>query len=170
MKGDNGISENSPPAGGGVRGGGRWALVAIFLVASFILFRHRPCANFHTAALQTRAQTISLALAQTPDEQSRGLGGCRYIPKDAGMYFMMDPSRIATFWMKNMRIPIDIIWIKDEVVIGVEHNVPHERESTEDSQLKTYQSPGAVDAVLEIAAGASKPYGIEVGSHVHLTK
>src|SRR3990167_5865752 len=130
-------------------------LICIFLVCllalGFLFFYNRPCANFREVALQTPTQNISISLANTPQEQARGLGGCTYIPKDSGMYFTMAPARTAAFWMKDMRIPIDIIWIRDGIVVGVDTNIPNEPKGTPDSSLKTYPSPGEIDAVLEVA-------------------
>ena len=48
-----------------------------------------------------------------------------------------------------MIIPIDIIWISDNKVIGIEYNVPPPNDDT----LIKYHAPRAVDAVLELGAG-----------------
>lgn len=130
----------------------------------------RPCANFRQATLQTPTQPISVAIADSAEKQSRGLEGCRYIPKNSGMYFPFQPAQNTIFWMKNMLIPIDIIWIKDSQVVGIEKNVPNEPLNTPNADLKTYLSPGEIDGVLEIEAGKAEEYGIAQGSQLNLTQ
>ena len=144
--------------------------ILIASLTAFLFFYNRPCANFDEATLQMPTQAISLAMMETQEKQARGLGGCGYIPKKSGMYFPFNPPQATVFWMKDMLIPIDIIWIKNGVVVGVEHNVLNETKDTPDSSLKTYPSPGEVDAVLEVAAGKAADYGLAEGVRVQLTK
>ncbi len=147
--------------------------LAIFFLCGILIFvfwfnQNRPCANFHEATLQTSTQNISISIADASEKQSRGLGGCTYIPKNSGMYFTAQGKQV-TFWMKDMLIPIDIIWIKHSEVIGIEQNVPNAPKNTPDSALTTYPSPGEIDAVLEIEAGKAEEYGIIEGSRLNLT-
>lgn len=144
--------------------------VLVIAAGVSLYLRVKPCADFTHATLQSTAQTISLAVMETPEEQARGLGGCTRIPKSSGMYFPMKPAREAIFWMKDMIIPIDIVWIKDGKVVGIERDVPNEPLDTPDSQLTTYASPGEVDAVLEVGSGKAEEYGITEGAQVELTK
>lgn len=140
---------------------------SVFGIIFWVSFSH-PCTNFREATLQTPTQTISLALANTPEEQTRGLGGCKYIPKNSGMYFPIDPPRNAIFWMKDMIIPIDIIWIKNGEIIAINEYVLNEPLDTPDNSLTQYPSPRIVDAVLEVAAGNAKKYGLTKGLKVSL--
>jgi uncharacterized membrane protein (UPF0127 family) len=126
------------------------------------------CADFTQGRLVTPSTTLSIALAETPEEQATGLGGCRSIPQNSGMYFLMQPAQTAVFWMKDMLIPIDIVWIRNGEVIGIEDSVPNESAGTLEGDLKRYPSPGEVDGVLEIKAGTSKEYGIEKGTAIRL--
>lgn len=66
--------------------------------------------------------------------------------------------------MKDMRFPIDILWIKDGKVTGFIENAPAPTSGTEDSKLPTYSSKTPVDYVLELPAGYAKQYGIKIGS------
>lgn len=137
---------------------------AIVVVAGILVWHTKPCATFNEAVLQTPLQTLSIALATTPEKQARGLGGCKAISNNAGMYFPFTEAQERTFWMKDMLIPIDIIWIKEGIVVGMERNVPNLPLNTLDSELPRYTSPGAVDAVLEVGGGKAGQYGIQEGS------
>ncbi|HLC49502.1 MAG TPA: DUF192 domain-containing protein, partial [Candidatus Andersenbacteria bacterium] len=127
---------------------------------------NKPCANFNEASLTTPTQTITVALAKKPEQQSKGLGGCTYIPKNAGMLFQFPDAQTQTFWMKDMLIPIDVIWLKDNQVVGIEKNVPNMPLDTPDTQLPRYTSPVPVDAVLEVGSGMAGEYGIDENSVV----
>ena len=165
------LGEGTTPAGGWVRG-----VIACILLCGIILTiikfsQNKPCANFNEAILLIPEQAIYLALANTPEKQSKGLGGCKYVPENSGMYFgPFDTAQgqNATFWMKNMLIPIDIIWLKDNQVVGIEKNVPSFPLDTPDEELPNYTSPEPVDAVLEVGAGMAEEYGIKEGSEITL--
>ena len=69
--------------------------------------------------------------------------------------------------MKGMLINIDIIWIKDNKVVGIDHNVPAPKANTPDAELPSYPTPVSnPQAVLEIAAGQAKAQGISIGDSV----
>lgn len=54
---------------------------------------------------------ITVRLADTPEEQSVGLGGLRRIREDEGLLYVYPRPDFYTHSMKNMRFPLDIIWI-----------------------------------------------------------
>lgn len=147
----------------------RIVLVVLAVIGVFFLLREKPCANFKEAGMSTPTQRIAIALADTPQEQARGLGGCKMVPNNSGMYFVFPSAEERVFWMKDMVIPIDIIWLHEGVVVGIEQNVPSFPLSTPDSELPTYTSPVPVDGVLEVGAGKAGEYGIQVGSRLVLT-
>jgi len=65
--------------------------------------------------------------------------------------------------MLGMRFPIDIIWIKNNRVVGIEKNVPAPEKGIPEAALKVYNPPESVDRVLEINAGLSDSLGIKIG-------
>ena len=69
--------------------------------------------------------------------------------------------------MKDMLIPIDIIWIADGEVVGVEETVQPEP-NTPENQLKLYYPPQPITAVLELPAGSADKYNIKTGDSVTL--
>ncbi len=143
-------------------------VISIFVILVAFLFLYpQPCSNFHEAKIQTPKTTLSLALAETQEEQSKGLSGCTYLPKNSGMYFPFELKH-STFWMKNMVMPIDIVWIAKGIVVGIDSNVPFPSPNTDDAKLPAYHSPIAVDAVLEVGAGMAESYGLTKGARVFL--
>lgn len=116
-----------------------------------------------------RNTEIKLEIANTEALRQKGLGGRDILDYDTGMLFVFDSKPVnASFWMKDMLIPIDIIWIKDEKIIGIDKNVPFYPPNTPDNQLKTYGPESPIDYVLEVNSGFSDKNNFMVGDVVAL--
>jgi hypothetical protein len=98
--------------------------------------------------------------AITPEEQRRGLMFRESLPENGGMIFPFDFPRLASFWMRNTMIPLDMIFIRAD---GVITNIARE---TEPYTLDSYYSSEPVIAVLEIGGGRAAELGIDAGDHV----
>jgi uncharacterized membrane protein (UPF0127 family) len=120
-----------------------------------------------TATINTH--TFKLEIAKTQAQQEKGLGLRDSLPKNTGMLFPYTSPRELTFWMKGMRFPIDIIYLRDKKIIKIYSAVSQQPEGTPDTQLPLYPSQGLADMVLEINAGLSQQYRFEVGDSVNLS-
>ena len=69
--------------------------------------------------------------------------------------------------MKDMKFPIDIVWINGNKIVGFSEDVRPQPDSSIFG-LKSYYPPEAVDRVLEVGAGIVQKYGIQVGDSVSL--
>jgi uncharacterized membrane protein (UPF0127 family) len=115
------------------------------------------------------SKVIQVQIAKTQTDREKGLGGVKSLSADQGMFFVFDSKPVnATFWMKGMLIPLDMIWIKDNKVLSIDKNIPISPVGTPDSSLKTYSPNGPIDYVLEVNAGFSDSNGIKVGDVVIL--
>ena len=121
--------------------------------------------NFAEGVLNVGGEVFSIAVADTPPERAAGLSGCSQIPVSSGMYFPFASAVRASFWMKDMVIPIDIVWVAGGEVIGIEHNIQPEPGVAE-ADLTRYMPPQPVEAVLELTAGEAARRGITVGDSV----
>jgi uncharacterized membrane protein (UPF0127 family) len=124
---------------------------------------HTPTQNQPRALINRHL--FSITVANTTQEQERGLSGVTHLELDSGMYFPLDTNQpTPSFWMKNMLIPIDILWLKGGKVVGINANVPMQPPGTSDDQLPTYKTPiPQPDGVLEIAANRAQQLHIQVG-------
>lgn len=104
-------------------------------------------------------------IADTPLERSQGLSGRSDLGSNEGMLFLFEKSDYYGFWMKGMLIPIDIIWIKDNKIIGFEKSVSPEP-GVPESDLKKYLPSEPVDKVLEVSAGTVERLGIQAGDEI----
>ncbi len=120
--------------------------------------------NTHTGNLTIGSKRLSVEVMRTPEELRQGLSGRDNLAQNSGMYFEMGKTSPASFWMKDMKFPIDIIWIKDGVIVGVEKSAPL---PTAD-QIPTFNSPGEITNVLEVNAGFFNQNNLQIGDQVRL--
>ncbi|MEM0942928.1 MAG: DUF192 domain-containing protein [Pseudomonadota bacterium] len=106
------------------------------------------------------SHVFAVELADTPQTSSRGLMFRASMPREAGMLFLMDPPRQASFWMHNTMISLDLIFIDRAGVIESisPRAVPYSQ--------KRLSSEGPVRAVLEINGGLADELGIGPGDRV----
>ena len=96
--------------------------------------------------------TILAELADTTEKRARGLMFRESLAKDRGMLFTFPEPQHWTFWMKNTRIPLDIIWMdRNKKIVHVERNVP--TCSRTDDGCPQYQPNEEASYVLELVAG-----------------
>jgi len=97
---------------------------------------------------------------RTPQEQARGLMFRTELGPNEGMVFPRNPPDVASFWMKNTPLPLDIIFIgEDGRIMNIAANtVPY--------SLDSVSAVGLTSAVLEIPGGRAAELGIEPGDAV----
>ncbi|MDR0822846.1 MAG: DUF192 domain-containing protein [Endomicrobium sp.] len=110
---------------------------------------------------QVGENQLNLILAKSSEASAKGLSDRTEIPQD-GMLFVFDEPQILVFWMKDMLIPIDIVWIGSNTVLGFSENAQPEYNAP-DIALKRYYSPENTDTAIEIKAGAVKKLNIKKG-------
>ena len=103
---------------------------------------------------------LTVELAQSPKELELGLSRRAMMETGFGMYFVLPMRNISTFWMKDMRFPIDIIWIDEGKIVGIAKNssIPKDQ-----NNIPTFRSPQEVTNVLEVEAGFADKNNIKVG-------
>jgi uncharacterized membrane protein (UPF0127 family) len=106
---------------------------------------------------------MTFQLVTTLAEQEKGLGGRAYIEPNYGMLFVFEKMAIYGFWMKDMLVPIDIIWLSDTgTVVQINASVSPE------TYPEIFRPTVPVKYVLETAAGESARLGWIVGSSIQL--
>jgi len=106
------------------------------------------------------AHNFRVEVAESDQEQARGLMFRTEMGADEGMLFPYDPPRVLSFWMKNTVIPLDLIFIgPDRRVINVAAN------ATPYSEDQIWSDAPAI-AVLELNGGRAAELGIGPGASV----
>jgi uncharacterized protein len=108
---------------------------------------------------------VLVSIADTQPERERGLSGVPSLPQNAGKLFIFQAPESPGFWMKEMRFPIDIIWIaQDMKVVGINQNLAPE------TYPEVFTPPQAIQYVLEVPAGFAQANEIKIGDILHLEK
>lgn len=111
-------------------------------------------------------RTFNLDIAQTEDQRKQGLMDRTVYPSDSAMLFVFDEPRYVNMWMKNTLIPLDMLMIDDNKhIVQIYADVPPcELENSDDCPLYTSSQP--ISYVVEINAGLSKQFGIDIGDTI----
>lgn len=112
-------------------------------------------------------QTFSLYAPTGDEELQRGLAAFNEIGPTEGMIFRGLPVGVQTFWMKDMKFDIDILWVnKDNEVIHIVYD------ASKDSYPTRYENPQERPSayVIELTAGASEKHGIAPGTVLKITE
>jgi uncharacterized protein len=104
--------------------------------------------------------------AITPEQQSTGLSYRESLPADSGMLFLFRSRENRTFWMHEMRIPLDIIWIDGNQIADISKNVP----ILTDGAWTVAMPKVPVDRVLEVNAGTVDRLGLKIGDSVRYNR
>lgn len=106
---------------------------------------------------------LQLELAVTPEEITNGLMFRPSLRPDHGMLFLFDQRRVPSFWMKNTRVPLDMVFLAgDGTVVDVIRDV----QPCAGDPCPQYVPRQAVWAVLEIAAGVADRHQVAEGARL----
>jgi uncharacterized protein len=109
-------------------------------------------------------QSFVLTIPDSNEEKQIGLSKTESLRDDEGMLFLFDNPDFYPFWMKDMKIPIDIIYIRDNKIVTIHENIQPPDDSAQ--ELNIYTPSEVSDKVLEIKAGLSKKYDFKIGDEV----
>lgn len=145
------------------------ALAAVLLFPIAIAHSASPIADSRLIPIQTPAGvTIHAEIADTPQKRATGLMYRDHLKKDHGMLFVFQEPQAWTFWMKNTKMPLDLIWLDGKKrVVYIERNVPICTRT--DESCPQYRPNDDALFVLEIAGGTVDGYKIEKGSRLQFT-
>jgi uncharacterized protein len=103
---------------------------------------------------------VSVELADTAESRQRGLMAREGLGADQGMLFVFPVSEPHFFWMKNMRFPIDLIWMSQDSTVTA---VTSDALPCENAECRSFTAGGATRFVLEVPAGFVRAHGIVAG-------
>ena len=137
-------------------------ITAILAIGIFSLWYYTRHPLQTTVTVRNTIFTVDVAV--TPKEKEIGLGNRDSLASDHGLLFVYDHKEMFSFWMKNMRFPIDIIWIDEQTIVDITRSVPVSDNPVSD--LPIYHPIAPIDKVLEVNAGIADIYGISIGDKI----
>jgi uncharacterized membrane protein (UPF0127 family) len=112
------------------------------------------------ATPDARVHNLQVWIADDDARRARGLMFVEHLDEDAGMLFVYPQPQTISMWMKNTRIPLDMLFV------GADGRVESVVANTEPMSLATIRSQGAVVAVIELNAGSAARMKIGPGAQV----
>ncbi|MCW5800702.1 MAG: DUF192 domain-containing protein [Nitrospira sp.] len=105
---------------------------------------------------------IQAELADTALKRAQGLMFRERLGDDRGMLFIFGDAQPWTFWMKNTKIPLDIIWMDaKKTIVHIERNTPIC--TRQDDGCPQYHSEEGALYVLELGAGRAAALQLQRG-------
>lgn len=109
---------------------------------------------------------VATEIARTTPEKMRGLGGRDELAWGHGMLFPYQRADFLSFWMKDMRFSIDMVWIRNGRIVEIAHRVPFDPSGPG----PTVRPRELADAVLEVPAGYAEAMGWRRGDRVEVVE
>ena len=110
---------------------------------------------------------IHAELAQTEVQWERGLMFRQSMPADSGMLFVFPSEAPQSFWMKNTKIPLDVIFISTAgKIVDIKNNF----QPCLTADCPSYTSVASAQYVLEINGGLAQKNSIKIGDFVRIEK
>jgi len=104
---------------------------------------------------------LTVELARTPAERSRGLMLRESLPKDRGMLFVFAGDTTGGFWMKDTSIALSIAFIaEDGTILDIQEMEP--------LSTVVHQPPRPYLYALEVNQGWFQRQGFETGDQVEI--
>lgn len=154
----------------------KWIETGIFFISFFLLFscsttlKNENNTNQSSSLYQVdiynsekKKASFFIEKAETQEERTLGLMHRTELSKNQGMLFIFEAPLLASFWMKNTLIPLDMIFINEEKkIVFIQKNA----EPCKADPCPLYSSPFMASSVLEINANLADQYDIQIGDTV----
>lgn len=137
--------------------------LAIFMICFILSACTKPTGYEHSYRFSNpdgSVKKVHLDEAITPSEQITGLQNRHSMPKNAGMIFILSEERPFILWMKDTKIPLDMIFFDKnyKVVFIYENAVPE--------SLALIDAGRPVMGAIELNAGSAERFNIQIGSKI----
>lgn len=134
-------------------------ILVVSLLLFAVLFFGQENNKDEAVKLSVGGETFKVEVVSERYDLEKGLGEREDLCLSCGMLFKFPSPGKHAFWMKDMKFPIDIIWLSENEIVHLEKNVSP-------SLVGTLVSPGKADSVLEINAGMSDKFKLETGDRI----
>ncbi|MDJ0619237.1 MAG: DUF192 domain-containing protein [Calothrix sp. MO_192.B10] len=120
--------------------------------------------NLPISAIATlpNGSKINLEVARTPEQQAMGLMYRPALPDDRGMLFPFPSPRPVSFWMKNVPVPLDMVFLHKNKIKAIAASVP----PCQQIDCPTYGPNTPIDQVIELRSGRAAELGLKAGDKV----
>ena len=136
-----------------------WMLLLALLFVS-------SCATGHGAWVELNGKRYAVEIADTQETRERGLMFRDEMASDHGMLFVHDREEPLAYWMKNTKIPLDILYFDTgRKLVSQQRDVPP---CTLGDACPPYPSEAPARYVLELNAGQAEQLNLRNGAELKL--
>ncbi|MFA6088915.1 MAG: DUF192 domain-containing protein [Candidatus Woesearchaeota archaeon] len=119
--------------------------------------------NYYITAVCFSDNCLDAKVADTSQKRNQGLMFVDKIPGNTGMLFVFDTEGAHSFWMKNVKIPLDIIWLSNQKqILYFQTAVP----CVDSSNCTSYRYSGDSKYAIEVVGGFASENNLKVGDYV----
>ena len=142
-------------------------IIIIFIIAFLIIFAIKSEIN-KVSLENVKIDNIyfKAEIAKTDQDKATGLAKYNKIDNNFTIIFPFSRADYYTFWMKDMKFSIDIIYVRKSKIVDIFANVPYPKNA--DEALQIIRPSEKADTVLEINAGLSNKYKFKKGQSVEI--
>jgi uncharacterized protein len=117
-----------------------------------------------SVAILPNGTKIQLEVAKTQEQQSMGLMYRPALPNNRGMLFPFPSAQPVSFWMKNVPVALDMVFMRQGVVQAVIPKVP----PCKKDPCPTYGPRTTIDTVIELRSGHAAEISIKKGDKIQI--
>ncbi len=140
-----------------------YSIVFIIILAMAGVMRFNQYMQAH-GEVEIGGETIKVEIANDPAEMVKGLSGRDILDENRGMLFVYAEPGQTAFWMKDMKFPLDIIWIENGEIVDIAANLP----PLAGDYVSTYEPRVPASYVLEVNAGFAAEHGVKIGDKIDI--
>jgi uncharacterized membrane protein (UPF0127 family) len=137
------------------------ALIAIGVIYFYTSYKQAPSqqacsvnSDLSTTEVEVEGRQFTAEVAENAAEKARGLSDRECLSSDRAMLFWYEEMGDYCFWMKDMRFPIDMIWLdENKKIVTIADSVQPE------SYPKSYCPEKPAQYIVEVNAGIANEAG-----------
>jgi len=140
------------------------AIITMFIILKLFLVFYTP-----TGQVKIQNEQIRVLIADTSERWFKGLSDRKDLGEYGGTWFSFLSKDYHTMVMRDMKFPLDIVWLDDDIIVDMAPHVKPESGADEDSLTK-YRPRLPSNAVLELLAGSIGQYGLKIGDKLEFSR
>lgn len=144
----------------------KWAIPTVFLLLLLYFFFPRKLKNGN---LTINGKDYQIEYAQTTIQKAKGLSNRNSLCNNCGMLFVFSQTGIHPFWMKDTKIPLDMIWLDENGKI-VHYELAKPEPNIPITKLKVYKNSIPAKYVLELNASDFSRLKLKIGDTIKINQ
>jgi uncharacterized membrane protein (UPF0127 family) len=147
---------------------------ALIVFGLYLLFRKsrlsavKSHGDYHQAQVKIKDAIFRTEVADNVLARNRGLSGRESMMEDEAMLFTFPTPWRHSFWMKDMKFPLDIAWVRDGKIVDISTDVPIPKPGASMVSLPRLKPRTMIDSALEVNVGLAARHQWRVGDAVRV--